>query len=323
MDSSTRPSPILVTAAGLALALTLLVGCGGNRQQVEGVGPTTTAVSPLPKGSSTHSLKVGDTLRAYRTYVPDSIDPKKAVPIVVMLHGGFGSAKQAEGSYGWDDKADAEGFVVVYPDGRNRAWDAGTCCGKPAEEHVDDVAFIAQTVEAVQARQRIDPRRVFATGISNGAMMSYRLACETKVFAAIAPDAGAQMVSCDNPAPTSVLHIHGLADTHVPLDGSPGNGLGKVPEHTPIDEVLAGWRKVDGCDQPTQTKAGPVNTSTATCPDGRAVTFITIDGAGHQWPGAAPHSKVLAKLLHMDPPSTAINATDVVWSFFAAHPAPA
>ena len=229
---------------------------------------------------------MGGSLRSYRTYVPASIDPSKAVPLVVMLHGGFGSGEQVESAYGWDAKADAEGFVVVYPDGQDRAWNAGTCCGKPAKEHVDDVAFIVQIVQAVQRQQHIDPRRIFATGVSNGAMMSYRLACETKVFAAIAPVAGAQMVACDHPSPISVLHIHGAADTHVPLDGSPGNGRGKVPAHTPIDEVLAGWRKVDGCDQPTTTKAGPVNTSTATCPDGRSVTFITIDGAGHQWPGA-------------------------------------
>ena len=151
---------------------------------------------------------------------------------------------------------------------------------------MDDVVFIAQTVEAVQARQRIDPRRVFATGISNGAMMSYRLACETKVFAAIAPDAGAQMVSCDNPAPTSVLHIHGLADTHVPLDGSPGNGLGKGPSTPPSTRCSPG-RKVDGCDQPTRRRRARQHL-TATCPDGRAVTFITIDGAGHSGGGQPP-----------------------------------
>ena len=119
-------------------------------------------------------------------------------------------------------------------------------------------------------------------------MMSLPAGLRDEGFAAIAPVAGAQMVACDHPSPISVLHIHGAADTHVPLDGSPGNGRGKVPAHTPIDEVLAGWRKVDGCGQPTTTKAGPVNTSTATCPDGRSVTFITIDGPRDQSPGDHP-----------------------------------
>jgi polyhydroxybutyrate depolymerase len=323
MTAITRTTPVFATAAGLALALTLLVACGGSNQHVACVGPTTSTTGSLPKGSTAHDLKVGDTVRSYLTYVPASIDPATPVPLVVMLHGGFGSAKQAEGAYGWNAKADAEGFVVLYPDGEDGAWNAGTCCGKPATGNVDDVAFIEQAVQAVETQQRIDPRRAFAAGISNGAMMSYRLVCQTGIFAAVAPVAGARMVACENPTPVSVLHIHGLADTHVPLDGSPGSGLGKVPMHTPVTEVLAGWRKVDGCGQPTQTKVGVVTTSTATCPDGRSVTFVTIDGAGHQWPGAVPHSNAVTKLLGSDTPSTAISATDVVWDFFAAHPAPA
>lgn len=277
----------------------------------------------LPEGSTAHTLDVGGTTRSYLTYVPPGIDPTAAVPLVVMLHGGFGSAQQAEASYGWDAKADAEGFVVAYPDGDGRAWNAGTCCGRPARDGVDDVAFITDVVTEVAEQIRIDPRRTYVAGMSNGAMMAERLACEAKVFSAAASVAGAQMVPCKDPAPISMLHIHGTADDHVPMDGSPGHGLGKVPAHPPIVDTIDAWRTVDGCAAPATSTDGPVTTSTATCAQGRAVTLITIDGAGHQWPGSSKGSARLQKALGIDPPSTALDATSTIWAFFAAHPAPA
>jgi len=109
----------------------------------------------------------------------------------MMLHGGFGTGEQAEGYYGWDALADAQGFTVVYPDGVDRAWNVGGgCCGVPGRDGVDDVAFLRAVVEQMDGivPGGVDPSRVYATGISNGGLMAYRLACDTDLFAAIGPD---------------------------------------------------------------------------------------------------------------------------------------
>lgn len=303
--------------------VTLLGACGGSHSTVQGTGPTTTAPRTLPTGSHAQTMTVDGTLRSYRTYVPEKLDRSKPVPLVVMLHGGFGTGSQAEKDYGWDAAADTHGFVVVYPDGMKRAWNAGTCCGTPAAENLDDVAFITQVVTTVRRQVPIDPRRISVTGMSNGAMMAERLACETDIFTAAAPVAGAQMVPCKSPHPISVLHIHGLTDDHVPMDGSPGNGRGQVPAHTPVAESIASWRKVDRCAPASSHTSGVVTRSSTTCLDGRAVDLITVAGAGHQWPGSRKKAKVVTDLLGTDLPSPALDATNEIWSFFAAHPAPA
>ena len=307
----------------VVVAAVLAAGCGVHHRDVTGAGSSSAPSATIPTGSTTHDLTVGGTQRSYRTYVPANLDRSRPAPLVVMLHGGFGNASQAEKAYGWDREAQAKGFIVAYPDGAKRAWNAGTCCGTPSKDHIDDVAFITKVVSTVKAQMRIDPRQVFVTGMSNGAMMAERLACQTDVFAAVASVAGAQMVPCADPAPLSVLFVHGLADTHVPMDGSPGNGRGKVPAHPPATDTLAAWRSVDSCASPVTTTKGPVATSTAACPSGRAVKLITIAGAGHQWPGSKPNHPLIAKLLGMDPPSKALDATATIWSFFAAHPRPA
>lgn len=293
-------------------------GPTSSTQAIGGAGPT----AKLGTGSTSHTIEESGTTRTYRTYVPSGLEAIRAVPLVVMLHGGFGSSEQAESAHGWDAKADAEGFVVAYPNGDGKAWNAGTCCGAPARNGVDDVGFVTDVVHAVQGQVSIDPRRIFVTGMSNGAMMAERLACETNLFAAAASVAGAQMVRCDGAHPISMLHIYGSADDHVPPDGSSGKGIGKVPTHPPVATSIAQWRSRDDCEPPKMTVQGAVTTSTASCAAGRAVTLVAVAGAGHQWPGAHVSKPRIRKLLGMDPPSTALDATATIWSFFAAHPAP-
>ena len=169
-----------------------------------------------------------------------------------MLHGGFGSAEQAERSYGWDQLADSEKFVVAYPDGVNRAWNVngGGCCGRPAREGVDDVAFISAAVADVAKNVSINASRVYATGMSNGGMMSYTLACDTTLFAAIGPVSGTQLDPCRSPHPASVMAIHGTADPLVPYGGGPGRGFAHI-NGPPVPELNAFWRNVDQCQAPT------------------------------------------------------------------------
>src|SRR6185369_6984239 len=109
------------------------------------------------------------------------------------------------------------------------------------------------------------------------------------------------------PAPVSVIHIHGTADRNIRYDGGPGDGVAKI-DGPAVPDVLASWRQVDGCAAPVVTVAAPLTTSVATCPAGRTVELVTIDGAGHQWPGAASRPAV-ERLLGLDPPSDALNAT--------------
>jgi polyhydroxybutyrate depolymerase len=139
------------------------------------------------------------------------------------------------------------------------------------------------------------------------------LACNTDLFAAIGPDAATQLDPCPSPRPTSVVHVHGTADRNIPYDGQPGDGVAGI-DGPPVPDVNAFWRGVDRCGPPAVSTDGPVSTSSAACADGRGVTLITIDGAGHQWPGG---QQVRGGA---DPPSPALNATSVIWTFFANHP---
>jgi polyhydroxybutyrate depolymerase len=263
---------------------------------------------------------VGDGQRSYRLYVPTTAGSGAVLPLVVMLHGGFGSGEQAEQAYGWDEVAEREGFLVAYPDGLNRAWNVGGgCCGTPGRTGVDDVGFVVDVVEDIAAQLPVDRDRVFATGISNGGMLAYRLACDTSVFAAVGPDAATLLGACPDPAPISVLHIHGTADESIRLDGGPGGGVAKI-DGPPVAQVIATWRELDRCDPATVTTQGQLTWSVAECADSRTVTLVTVDGAGHQWPGA--DFSAGQRLLGLDPPSTALSATEAYWEFFAAHPRP-
>ena len=274
-----------------------------------------------PVGKSSHTLTVDGRERTYLLYRPATA-PRNA-PLVVVLHGAVGTGRQAEQAYGWDAEADKGGFVVAYPDGVNRTWNASPdCCGVAARDNVDDVAFITRLVAAVPA----DPDRVYATGISNGAMLTYRLACETDIFAAIAPVAGTMINDCPAPKPVSIIHIHGDKDPTIPYAGGPGrrsnDGTGRLPakiDGPAVPALIDTWRRTDACAPPATRKTGVVTTSTATCPDGRAVELITIAGAGHQWPGSRP-APVAQRLFHLDPPSEALAATPAIWQFLNAHP---
>jgi polyhydroxybutyrate depolymerase len=295
---------------GVAIVAVLLAtaGCRG-----EGRG------EQAAPGTTTHTVTVAGVDRSYRLYLPQLPDDD-AVPLVVMLHGGFGTAQQAQEAYGWDSAADRHGFAVAYPDGLNRAWSVGGgCCGQPGRTAVDDVGVIEAMVADVRSTVAVDPARVYATGMSNGAMMSYRLACDSSVFAAVAPVAGTLMGDCERRQPLSILHIHGLADENVRFDGSAGTGYAKI-DGPPVNEVIEAWRQAADCAAATVQTDGDVTTSHAACAGGLAVDLITVAGAGHQWPGSRPKSAV-EKMLGLDPPSDALDATETIWSFLAARSA--
>jgi polyhydroxybutyrate depolymerase len=289
------------------------------------VAPGAALPGGLQPGSSEHTLRVGDRTRSFRVYRPASLPAGARVPLVLVIHGGGGSARGAEARYGWDAEADRAGFLVAYPDGVGHSWNGGLngCCGAAGEAGVDDVGFLGGVIASVEATTPVDTARVDATGISEGGIMAYRLACSTHVLAAVGPDSATQIGACPDPDPVSVIHVHGTADTRIPYDGHAGAGVLHLTGG-PIPAVVDHWRAVDRCPAPavtsTPTPAGAVQVAASACPDGRAVTLVTLDGAGHQWPGSRPRGTVRDRRVPADPPSRALNATDTVWAFFAAHP---
>jgi polyhydroxybutyrate depolymerase len=240
--------------------------------------------------------------------------------LIVVVHGGYGTGAGAIAQGNWAKAVNANGFMVVAPDGLFRAWNAGGCCGFPMSRGVDDVAFIVQVVETLEITLPIDPARVYATGISNGGMMSYRLGCEASAtFAAIAPVAATLFTTtpCQPSRRVSVLHIHGLADQNVPFNGGVGPKAAQPdpPAYPPVTAGVQRWAALDGCRVRLRpTTAGVVTDTRWTgCRSGTAVELVTIDDGGHSWPGGQRMAAIL------DPPSTALDATATIVSFFAAH----
>ena len=275
------------------------------------------------QAADTRSLEAGGRERTYIVHRPADLALGKPAPLVIVLHGGFGSGSQAESAYGWDAEADRKGFVVVYPDGIRRAWNAGgTCCGLPNRDNVDDVAFLTQLIKTVSRSENIDSKHIYLTGMSNGAAMAYRYACEGSVpIAAIGPVSGSLAYACARPRAVSVMEIHGLDDRNIPFTGGHGEKAATDVQWLGVERTLAPFRKANHCGRADARQAGVVRTTIWRCASGREVVLIAVAQAGHQWPGASPQRGFLAMLLRLDPPSTALDATDVLWAFFARHSA--
>jgi polyhydroxybutyrate depolymerase len=262
-------------------------------------------------------MEFGGLPRTYRLYVPSSVALSKPAALVLVLHGGLGSGAGAATQTGFDAEADRDRFVVVYPDGVDRTWNADGCCPPASRQGIDDVGFLVALIDRLSSEYRIDPNRVFATGISNGGMMAYRLACERgERFAAIGPVAATMFTTCKDGPPVSVVHIHGLADQNVPFVGGVGErSLTKV-SYPPVDDGVHWWRLRNLCGaDPSIERGDGVTVRTWTgCNGGAEVSMYTIESGGHSWPGGQRMAGFL------DPPSEKLNATDIIWRFFAAHP---
>ncbi|GAB2178242.1 CE1 family esterase [Dongia sp. agr-C8] len=272
---------------------------------------------------SLRTITVDQTERSYVLHVPRHV--KAPAALVIVLHGGGGSAKSAIAQTGFDAEAEERGFIAAYPEGTARSrfhtWNAGVCCGAAVERGVDDVGFIRAMVADIAAAHPLDPKRIYATGLSNGGMMAYRLGCEASdLLAAIAPVSAVVVVApCEPRFPVSLLHIHGTADRNVPIEGGVGaKSIVKIP-YPPVEGSIAFWAAWGDCgkDPIVSSPAPSVELrSYPRCTLGIAVDYYVIAGGGHAWPGG----KRLAKFL--DAPSTALDATPLIWRFFAAHPKP-
>lgn len=250
---------------------------------------------------------MGGQARSYRLFVPTGA--QGPAPVVVVLHDAGGTGDSIAQASQFDRAAAAGGFAVAYPESLRGTWNGGFCCGTAPGEGIDDVAFLDRLVDALSDDPRIDPDLVHLAGVSNGAIMAYRFACEHPTrIAGVGSVAGTMVVDrCQPTEAVPVIEIHGTADQVVPFDG------GQLPDFTqatqPVPsaiELAQHWATANGCAQPTTRTEGPVSTTTwEDCRDETSVRLVAIEGAGHTWYAR-----------EFGPIDGAIDATETIATFF-------
>jgi len=286
------------------------------------------------KDLEARSLAHDGALRTYLLHVPASYTGETAVPLVVALHGGNGTGRKMSYLTGFNTLSEQEGFIAVYPEGADNQWNDGREArfGGPMKD-IDDVGFIAATLDALSAEFNINAKRVYATGASNGGMMSHRLACElTERFAAVAPVIAAipeeLEPDCTPAGPISVLMINGQDDWLVPWEGGAVMGRDDWGRILSVEDTVTSWVAHNGCSpEPVVTwepdRAPRDGTRVwrddyGEGPGGGVVVFYGVEGGGHTWPGGpAYQAEVLLGTVSRD-----MDASAVIWEFFAAHPKP-
>ena len=260
--------------------------------------PSCASAPELGPGNHSLTLEHDGVERTYLVHVPVGIEPTRAVPLVVDLHGLTSSATAQAGISGWRAKADAEGFIVAHPQGLGNSWNGGDlCCGSSQQNDVDDEGFIRALVAQMQKDACIDPQRVYATGLSNGGAMSHLLACNAAdLFAASAPvSMGNGTRPCQPSRPISVVMTRGTRDTLVAFNG------GLFPS---AQEDFEQWAALDGCEG-EPVPAHDLCQRYERCAGGVTVELCALD-AGH--------------VLYDN--NQDFSVPDVVWETFEAHTLP-
>lgn len=274
------------------------------------------------------SITVDGKERTYILNLPPNYYEETGFSLVIGLHGGGGSGEQFESSTELTTKANAANFIVVYPDGVRgngllaaRTWNAGGCCDYASENSINDVKFISAMIDQLIAEYKINPKKVYATGHSNGGMLSYRLACElSNKIAAIGPNASTMVVTqpCNASRAVPILHMHSVLDQNVPYLGGTGSGVSK--HYNPsLDSVLNEWQRRNQCSQPAKLVIDNSSyklTKWFDCSNNVSMHYYLTKDGGHSWPGGKAGSII------GDTPSKAINANDLLWEFFQQHQLP-
>lgn len=285
----------------------------------------------LPPGDHTIRLSHDKRERSAIVHVPPRASDKRDLPVIINFHGGGGHGANEQEYSLMDRLADREIFIAVYPNGSGRlstrllTWNAGTCCGYAVLNHIDDVGFTRALIEKLAESIPLDRRRIYATGLSNGAMMSYRLAAEAgDVIAAVAPVAGGMVLpAIKSPQAVPVLHIHSVDDPRALYNGGLGLPFPLTRSrvfHPNIDQMIQLWVRHDGCSAgaviadrrdeiPGQSAVRYVYSP---CRGGAEVSLWKLTGAGHVWPGGK--QKYLERIL--GPSTEIIDANQEMWSFF-------
>jgi polyhydroxybutyrate depolymerase len=321
---------IAATAAALLLAAAI-AGCGNHAAAANaGTLPTASGTSgcghPAASGSLQYNLTVSGHQRMVIVHIPAGYTSKSKLALVLNLHGSESTASAQEQFSGMDATADADHFIVAYPqalipDGPGYDWNIPgepMVNGKyPAASAPSDVAFLTTLVRDLAGRYCIDLGRVYATGVSGGGRMASQLACDaSSVFAAIAPVAGLRYPDpCPDSRPVPVITFHGTADHIDPFDGF---GLGYWTYSVPTAAHL--WASHDHCDASPQNTSGHGYRLTryTGCSGSTQVELYAITGEGHEWPGGPVMPSAITSVL--GPQSNAVSANALMWDFFNAHP---
>ncbi|MBE1491899.1 alpha/beta hydrolase family esterase [Plantactinospora soyae] len=257
-------------------------------------------MAPAP-GKHWLTLEHGGATRKYRVHAPAGYDPARPVPLVIAMHPYPGNGSAMIGMTGLDEMAARENFLVAYPDGVAGGFNALVCCGA-----ADDVGFLKAITEHLVADWRVDPDRVYLTGISNGGDMSFRAAVEaSEVFAAIGAVSGGfggQLAAKPDYAPKSPVSVITF--------------IGDQDQYAETFRTgIQTWQQRLRCTPVTPAPKSPAKTIVLTrtrCADGSEVEVYVIEGMGHSWPGA--------KTGGLAAPDAGVVATELLWKFFAAHP---
>jgi polyhydroxybutyrate depolymerase len=285
--------------------------------------PPTCTGKPGKPGDEEITIVSSGLEREATIHVPPLHDGVKALPLVLVLHPLLLTRKNMRNLVKVERFADdaEHGFVALFPDGVGRSWNAGECCGDAKEKKLDDVGFIRDLIEHVSQRWCIDRARVYSMGFSNGAFLSHRLACElpggVRAIAPVAGTLGIPASTCKPAHPTPVLAIHGTDDDLVPYEGGPP----KIPHGASFGTFISPgatdsfWAETNGCKGAPSTyfTRGEVScVRHEQCRDQATVALCTVNGGGHQWPGADP----LPAMGHL---TKDIDATEAAIELFRAH----
>jgi polyhydroxybutyrate depolymerase len=279
-------------------------------------------ITPTPTFDSLH--------RTYALHVPDEIDAP--APLVIVLHGRFGDGAGMEEYSQFDRVADAEGFIVAYPDGVGGEWNFTQGISGYADAQ-DDIAFLNTLIDEIAAEHEIDLTRVYLAGFSNGGFMAQRVACENPArfagFASVSASGfGGMPEVCRGTLPAPMLLIHGTADNNVPWDGTSVTRGGQTIYITyPIAHTFGYWAAVNGCQPDAEQEDLPqrgdspetiVRVLRLDCPAESPVVLYGILGGGHNWarPDLEPYPSA-------GPINRDIDTGEEIWRFFAPlHRAP-
>ena len=267
------------------------------------------AFAYLAPGDYTFELTHQNLRRNYLVHVPAQAARGRALPVLINFHGAGSNAEVLKSYTRMDAAADRDGYIAVYPNGssgfqgRFLTWNAGSCCGPAAALQIDDVGFSLAVIDDVTKRASVDRSRIYATGLSNGAMMAYRLAAEASDrIAAIAGVAGSLTLSRFAPKrPLSMMHIHSTNDHIARYDGGfgpPSTIADTRMFHTSVEDMVRKWLDHNGCSlkpASVETIAGAagsldeghtaIRRTYAPCREGTEVVLLQLSGAGHVWPG--------------------------------------
>jgi len=264
-------------------------------------------------------MRSGGRTRDYWLHIPRGYRRAHAYPLALVFHGHANTAPHIERATGFSALADHSGFLAVYPQGVvGPDGYTGWASGGPNKPAVDDVLFVSDLLTQVQAQVCVDPDRIFAAGFSNGGGLTSVLACELAgriaAFASVSGSYFAPQGGCHPGRPVAVLEFHGTADRIVPYDGRP-----RIGEQGAWQWATA-WAVRDGCAaSPTQTtSAHAIRFEWTDCQGQAVVIHYRLAGGVHTWPGALAMPQGFGP--HRPASDAAVNATDLIWHFFAAHP---